>query len=111
MMQKFKFVVLTNPKDGRDAEYNEWYDNRHLQDVLAVPGFVAAERYHAAPEMIASGQVKWRYLAIYDIETSDLAGTMADMISRGGTDAMPISDALDVEGAHAVAYIARGPTA
>jgi hypothetical protein len=45
-------------------------------------------------------------MAIYDIETDDLTAALTDMVARGGTDAMPISDSLDVAGAHAVAYIA-----
>jgi len=105
-MAKYKYVVLTNPTEEREAEYNDWYDNQHLSDVLAVPGFIAAQRYRAAPETIATGAAQWRYMAIYDIETDDLTTALSDMVARGGTDAMPISDSLDVAGAHAVAYIA-----
>ena len=107
-MTKYSYVVLTNPVEGREAEYNRWYDGRHLTDVLAVPGFIGAQRYRAAPEMVASGATKWRYLAIYDIETDDLQATLAAMAGAAGTEAMPISEALDVANAHAVAYLAMG---
>ena len=35
-MAKLWLVVLTNPVEGREDEYNEWYSGRHLEDVLAV---------------------------------------------------------------------------
>jgi hypothetical protein len=30
---KQQFLVFTNPVEGREDEYNEWYDNVHLGDV------------------------------------------------------------------------------
>jgi hypothetical protein len=29
-MAKHVFVVFTNPVEGKDVAYNDWYDNRHL---------------------------------------------------------------------------------
>lgn len=104
-MPKYTYIVLTNAKDGREAEYNDWYDNQHLADVLAIPGMVGAKRFYAAPEMVASGLAKWNFLAIYDIDTDDLDVTMAELVKRAGTQAMLISDALNVENAHAMAYL------
>jgi hypothetical protein len=44
-MAKHVFVVFTNPVEGKEATYNDWCDNRHLPDVLDVPGFVSAQRF------------------------------------------------------------------
>ena len=44
-MAKYTFVVLTNPTSGKEAEYNKWYNDQHIPDVLNVPGFVAAQRF------------------------------------------------------------------
>jgi hypothetical protein len=41
-MAKHVFVVLTNPVEGKEDTYNDWYTNVHLGDVLKVPGIVAA---------------------------------------------------------------------
>ena len=46
-MRNFRLVVLTNPVAGREDEYNDWYSNRHLGDVIAIPGIVAAQRFKA----------------------------------------------------------------
>jgi hypothetical protein len=40
------FVLLsTNPVDGREQEFNDWYDNVHIPDCLGTSGFVAGTRY------------------------------------------------------------------
>jgi hypothetical protein len=47
-MARHTFVVFTNPTEGQEDEYNDWYDNTHLSDVLKVEGFVAAQRFKLA---------------------------------------------------------------
>jgi hypothetical protein len=93
-MSKHVFVVFTNPVDGKEATYNDWYDNRHLPDVLDVPGFVSAQRFRLSDTQRAAGPFPWRYLALYEIETDDLKQTLATLGARSGTSAMVISDSL-----------------
>lgn len=38
------YVVQSNPVPGREAEFDQWYQ-RHVAEVLTVPGFVAAGRW------------------------------------------------------------------
>jgi Domain of unknown function (DUF4286) len=96
-MAKYTFVVLTNPTSGKEAEYNEWYNTQHIPDVLNVPGFVAAQRFRLADEQM-SDQNPLRYLALYEIETDDLAGALKDLKSRVGSADMVMSDAIDLNG-------------
>ena len=93
-MGKHVFVVFTNPVEGKEATYNDWYDNRHLPDVLDVPGFVSAQRFRLSDTQRAAGPFPWRYLALYEIETDDLKQTLATLGARSGTSAMVISDSL-----------------
>jgi hypothetical protein len=95
-MAKYTFVVLTNPTDGREAEYNEWYNGQHIPDVLNVPGFVAAQRFRLADAQMSKDNPH-RYLALYEIETDDLPATLKEMQSRVGTDDMIMSDAIDLK--------------
>ena len=44
-MAIFHYVVLTSAAPGRLSEFEQWYDNQHLQDVVAVPGIKSARRY------------------------------------------------------------------
>lgn len=107
-MAKYCFVVLSNPKRGRDAEYNSWYTKRHLRDVLAVPGFVGAQRFRLRASK-GGGKGRHKYLALYEIETNDIRRTLKEMYSRAGTAAMPISKALDLAGVSTGLYRAMTP--
>ena len=93
-MGKHVLVVFTNPVEGKEATYNDWYDNRHLPDVLDVPGFVSAQRFRLSDTQRAAGPFPRRYLALYEIETDDLKQTLATLGARSGTPAMVISDSL-----------------
>jgi len=44
MSEKFIQVVFSNPVEGRDAEFNDWYDNVRIPELLAVPGMLSAKR-------------------------------------------------------------------
>ena len=101
-MASYKLIVLTNPVEGKEAEYNRWYDEQHVPDVCNVPGFVSAERF----ELHGDGDHK--YLAIYNVETDDIDGAMADLGSRAGTDKMVMSDALDMGTVKMNIFKARG---
>lgn len=94
MLQRHVFVVLTNAREGQDDEFNAWYDARHLPDVLDVPGIVRAERFRLSDAQIREER-PYRYCALYEIETDDLDAVLDELRARAGTDAMPITKAID----------------
>ena len=68
-MAKWVFIVEVNCADpAREGEFNDWYTNTHLADMLSVPHFIKATRY----ENIESSEKKPKYVAIYEIETDDI---------------------------------------
>jgi len=74
IMEKWIMLVYTNCTDpSREKEFNDWYDNTHVADVLEVPGFLNATRYANNNPSEGTG----RFLAIYEIETEDIGKTMA----------------------------------
>ena len=91
-MPKYVFCVFTDAVEGREDEYNHWYTNTHLADVVAVPGFVAAQRFKLEPSQDTPFQQ--RYLAIYEVETDDLKATKKALTQAAKSGAMPVSDAL-----------------
>jgi hypothetical protein len=93
-MTEFSLVVLTNPVEGREDEYNDWYTNVHLDDVLAVPGVVTAQRYRLTETQRDPGPQPFRYLAIYGCECDDVQTVIDGLKARSGTPAMPISEAM-----------------
>ena len=94
-MSKHLLIVLTNPSEGREDEFNDWYNNIHLKDVLNIPGIVAAQRFGLSPAQRMTPPLPWSYFAIYEIETDDLQATISELSNRSNTALMPISEAMD----------------
>ena len=75
-MERWLLAVESNCNDpAREKEFNDWYDNVHLPDVLAIPGIMRATRYENSNA--AEGQGK--FLAFYEIETTDAPQVLADL--------------------------------
>ncbi|MBD8561814.1 hypothetical protein IFT91_24440 [Pseudomonas fluorescens] len=97
-------LALSNAHDGQHDAFNDWYDQRHLVDVLEVPGFLSARRYRIAAQ--TAGQTSpWEYLAVYEITPGCAAGAVTELSRRVGTEAMPLSPALDLERTQAQIYL------
>ncbi|MCY4363043.1 MAG: hypothetical protein OXE42_12815 [Gammaproteobacteria bacterium] len=88
-------MVKTKSTDpAREAEFNAWYDDIDIPDVLAVPGFMRARRavhksFMELPELDLS-EDEGKYIALYGIETADIDKTIIDlyvgarkMVARG----------------------------
>lgn len=88
-------MVFTNPMEGQDAEYNDWYSNVHLAEVLEVPGIVAAQRWQVVvPDAVEDSLTSpaHRYLAVYELDGRPAADVVASLIATAST--MDISPAL-----------------
>jgi hypothetical protein len=68
-------LVQTQPVEGRDDEFNDWYDNFHLPHVLAVPGFVSVRRFETRPGPDGA-LATHRYMSLYELRTNDHEATM-----------------------------------
>jgi hypothetical protein len=80
-MVKGVMVVTTSPAEGREADYNQWYDEEHIPALLSLPGFVSARRFRVHGE--AAGPT---YLAIYELEADDLNAPVAALRARNTPD-------------------------
>lgn len=85
-------LVFSNPAAGADDEFNAWYSNRHLQDVLRVPGYRAAQRFRIRRQAEAPS-VGWSYLALYEVAADSYEAATNEIARRAGTPEMPISPA------------------
>ena len=88
-------VVTSGAKDGRDAEYNEWYDNIHIHDVCAVPGITRGQRWDAMPEASVNPPPA-AYLAIYEIDADDPRSATNELMRRSQAGEIVHSDAIDL---------------
>jgi hypothetical protein len=102
---RYKWLVFTNCAPGSDAEFNRWYDEVHVPDLLRVPGIVKVHRTSVAgPQivMLESGElahssadhIPFRYLAIYEFETDDPRAVLEEVRARANTPEMEISPLL-----------------
>ncbi len=107
-MAKHVFVVMTNATGDRDAEFNKWYDNQHIPDVLRIPGIVAAQRFKISNAQLGDAKSQWKYLALYELDTDDPAASLKELQARIGTPAMVMSDTLDMGSIGAFMFSAIG---
>jgi hypothetical protein len=80
-MARYTLFVFSDCKDpAREQEFNDWYSNVHLPDMLAVPGMISATRWMSASSRPGEHR---RYLAMYEMETDDLEKFDASVRERG----------------------------
>lgn len=67
-----KGMLLTsmNIDAADEADFNRWYDREHLEERVAIPGFIEARRYVAE-------QASPKYLCLYSTETIDVLNSEA----------------------------------
>jgi hypothetical protein len=93
-MARHLLVVLTNSVAGRDDEFNDWYTNRHLDDMLKIEGVISARRFRYNPRE-GWPDCRHKYLALYEVETDDLPALQKRLAAAAGTELMPFSDVFD----------------
>jgi hypothetical protein len=62
------FMTDIDPK--LEDEFNRWYEDEHLDERMAIPGFITARRFQAL-----EGSPK--YLALYDLESPNVLQSAA----------------------------------
>lgn len=85
-MARGVMVVRSGPVEDREDEYNRWYDEVHVPEVLAVPGFVGARRYRSL-----DGD---HYLTVYELDAEDITGPVEAFRARSAAGETTRSDAL-----------------
>lgn len=86
-------VVFGNAVKHMDKEFNTWYDHVHEPELLAVPGFVRAQRGIISEVQfgpIDKDSDESRYLTLFEIQSSDLAVTFSGL--KGLTEPVPAFD-------------------
>ncbi len=80
-MARYWFFAFSDCKDpAREDEFNDWYSNTHIPDMLQVPGMISATRWAAAEPKKG---LQRKYLALYEFETDDIAAFNAAIAKQG----------------------------
>lgn len=110
-----RFIVLTNPIEGQDDAFNEWYDTTHVPEVLSVPGVVAAQRYDLAELTVPDDEElpaqlpppTHRYLVIYELDREPDA-VMKEFLARVVSGKMSLGETLDLGSISMTGWTPRG---
>jgi hypothetical protein len=97
-------VVFTAMAEGKEREFNQFYDDHHAPELAAIPGFVSAQRMILARPANTSIPAT-KYLALFRVETSDLAA-VKELASRPGFTSSP---AFDTKATRGYTFRAIGP--
>jgi hypothetical protein len=91
---RYTLSVRSRAMPGRQEEYDRWYDEIHVGDVLALPGFLSCQRFR---ELDGDGRETGDCIAQYAVETDDPAALLQSLYAA--TPTMRLTDALDVSSA------------
>ena len=83
-MPKAVLMTFTGLNDlARADEYDKWYDEVHIPEVLGTPGFVSARRFtgSAVKRPSVVGELP-QYLTVYELDTDDLQGAFDALDAR-----------------------------
>ena len=103
MMMKRVWVVATNPVEGREEEYNEWYDNVHVPEVCSLDGVLNATRYEIENP---DSTTPHRYIAIYELDRDD-ESILAALLEARASGAFLTSDSVDMATASSTFWHSR----
>jgi hypothetical protein len=101
-LKTYVFMVLDEPLAGREADFNSWYDNVHLADLLGTPGLVAAQRYILGDVQRPKTAAAPKYLAIYTLVTDDVLATFGELRARAKS--FRPTDSVDATGSAHYTY-------
>jgi hypothetical protein len=77
MAKRAVLIAETGPAEGRDDDWNSWYDGVHIPEILEkIPGFQAATRF-TRPAGADLGPEEHGYCTVYEIEAEDPAASLA----------------------------------
>ncbi len=90
-MARHILMVMTDAVEGKEEEFNTWYDTVHMADMLTVPGFISAQRFRTAAAI--GKPCDNGYLCVYTIDHDDLSEAIDELTRR--LPSMEISDAIN----------------
>jgi len=79
---RYVMLVFANPIPGKEGEFNDWYTNTHMGDLVQLPGWMGAQRFRIITSVIPRPSVagySHGYLIIWDLEDNEANAALARM--------------------------------
>ncbi len=102
----YLFVVQMDIPVEHEAEFNRIYDEQHVPMILKVPGCLSCTRYRLSHSAQADAP---RYLALYELESADVAQTAAWKAASDTGDWAPKIRPHTTNRRHSVYELIAGP--
>ncbi len=102
---KHVVVVLTEPTEGREDDFNDYYENLHLDEVLSSSGWDSAQRFKLVDEQGRACPLP--YLAFYEVEAENSNDVLAKLNTTRAERVQ--SDALNKRTAGVWVFAETGP--
>jgi hypothetical protein len=113
---RYVYLVMADPLPGREADFNDGYQNMHMGDLVQLPGWTGAQRFRLVPDVTPRNiQPLYRRgnLIVWDQEGADLGKLQRDSraaIAGGKSRLIPGFDYSDGGSVRAI-YQVIGPRA
>jgi len=92
-------LVFSNPIEGKEKEYNDWYTNIHIGEIVEIDGFVSAQRFKLSDTQNFVDQ-PYKYTAIYSIEPGRELDALENL--NAAVPNLNMQDVIDLENINAV---------
>ncbi|MDG2003777.1 MAG: hypothetical protein P8J20_10640 [Novosphingobium sp.] len=98
-MARFTYTVLSRAVPGQEDEFIQWYTERHMVDVLKMPGVVSGKLFRLDFQRVYDLDApQWTLMTIYELEGDDVEAIVNQLRDASGSAAMPSTDTLNKEG-------------
>jgi antibiotic biosynthesis monooxygenase (ABM) superfamily enzyme len=77
MKGRILMEIRVNIAPEKEQEFNQWYNNVHVPEIVAVPGFISGRRF----QRVSGDEIK--YMALYELESLDALRSEAFKQVRG----------------------------
>lgn len=105
MTKKHLVLVLTEPTENNEDTFNDYYENTHLDEVIASAGWQSAQRFKLVGGAGESAPLP--YLAVYEAKGEDADDVLAQLNDNRGERQQ--SKALNKKTGRVWVYEALGP--
>jgi hypothetical protein len=105
-------MTFSDPVQGADTEYDDWYQNVHLPQVCQIPGVRSGQRFRLVDigaDADAAKSSGPRNVAVYQVD-ADPRTVLAEIGARSRSGALDASPAIDRSSISATLWCANGAT-
>ncbi|WP_077211952.1 hypothetical protein [Bacillus dakarensis] len=80
--KQYSMLVFSNPAEGLEEEYLDWYAGQHIHDLLRIPGYVGCKFYKLSDIQLSDAEQSYKYMIIWDFETDDFPSVVKEIKER-----------------------------